>query len=197
MRPFNNYKAEKRTGGYEPLPAGGYVAKIMNAEEVAYAWGRVLLISFDIAEGEHAGHFAADYKDNPREDKKWRGTYRLRVPNDDGSENDDWNRRTFGNVMWAVEDSNPGYHWDWDETKLAGKKIGVLFRNKEWEMETEQGLRTGWTTECCAVISAGDARDGKYKVPKDKPLSNSAVNTKASDFAPLPDSELADLPWKL
>ena len=36
----------------ERLPAGGYVLKIMKAEEVKYDWGSVLLISFDVAEGE-------------------------------------------------------------------------------------------------------------------------------------------------
>lgn len=197
MKPFNGFEAKKSAAGRAHLPAGGYVVKILNAEEVENAWGRSLVLSFDVAEGEHAGFFQADYQDNPNEDRKWRGNYRLRIPKDDGSKEDGWAKRTFGNVMWAIEDSNPGYHWDWDETKLAGKKIGVLFRNKEWEMETEQGRRTGWTTECCAVISAGDARDGKYKMPKDKPLPDSTVNAKAADFKPLPDADAADLPWKL
>ncbi|MFR8011236.1 MAG: hypothetical protein ACLU8W_05690 [Clostridia bacterium] len=52
MRPFNGAKAERRAQR-EILPAGGYVAKILDAKEVEYSWGTVLLVSFDIAEGEH------------------------------------------------------------------------------------------------------------------------------------------------
>ena len=44
MKPYNGYKAEKPASAREHLPAGGYVAKILNAEELEYNWGRVLLI---------------------------------------------------------------------------------------------------------------------------------------------------------
>ena len=191
MKPYNGYKAEKPASAREHLPAGGYVAKILNAEELEYSWGRVLLISFDIADGERKGFFKADYDGNTNEDRKWRGTYRLRVPNGDGSEKDDWSKRAFGNAMWAIEDANPGYHWDWDERGLAGKTVGVLFRNREWEMDG----KTGWTTECCKLISADDARTGNYKMPKDKPLDKSAPDS----FTQLPDpaSDADKLPWEL
>ena len=55
MKPYNGYKAEKPASAREHLPAGGYVAKILNAEELEYSWGRVLLISFDIADGGGSG----------------------------------------------------------------------------------------------------------------------------------------------
>ena len=41
----------RQTGiGRKPLPAGGYVAKILNAKVEEYSWGEVLVISFDIAQ---------------------------------------------------------------------------------------------------------------------------------------------------
>ena len=131
MKPFNGFEAKKSSGGRELLPAGGYVAKILNAEEISYSWGSVLLISFDIIEGQFKDFFSTDYKNQDREDKKWRGTYRLSVPKDDGSEKDGWTKRTFGNAIWSIEASNPGYHWDWNETALKGKTVGVLYRNRE------------------------------------------------------------------
>lgn len=197
MKPFSGFEAKKSAAGRAHLPAGGYVVKILNAEEVENAWGRSLVLSFDVAEGEHAGFFQADYQDNPNENRKWRGNYRLRIPKDDGSKEDGWAKRTFGNVIWAFEESNPEYHWNWDENTLTGKTVGMLFRDKEWEMETAQGYRTGWTTEACAVCAAQDVRDQKFTMPKAKPLANSAVNAKAADFAPLTDADAADLPWKL
>lgn len=170
MKPFNGFEA-KRSASRGPLPAGGYVAKIMGAKEETYTWGSVLVISFDIAEGEHKDFFATDYRQNDREDKKWRGTYRLHVPKDDGSEKDGWTKRTFGGAIWAIEESNPGYHWDWNEAILKGKSVGVLFRNKEWEMNGN----TDWTTECCALDSVENIRNNAFKMPKDKPLKQKAA----------------------
>lgn len=188
MRAYTGFES-KKSAGREILPAGGYVAKIMNAEEVTYDWGSVLLISFDIAEGDYREFFTKDYRAQDGEDKKWRGTYRLNIPKDDGSEKDGWSKRTFGNAMWSVEASNPGYRWDWNEAGLKGKTVGVLFRNKEWEMNGN----TGWTTECCAFTSSDDIRSGSYKMPKDKPLKAGA-NTSGNQFAPMGGS-MDDLPF--
>ncbi|MBQ2212810.1 MAG: DUF669 domain-containing protein [Ruminococcus sp.] len=55
IKQYNGFKAE-RTSGREPLPAGGYVAKILNAEVKTTQSGKdMLVLSFDITEGEHAG----------------------------------------------------------------------------------------------------------------------------------------------
>lgn len=187
MKAFEGYKAQKQGGSREYLPAGGYVAQILDAKEVRYDWGGVLLISFDISEGERKGFFKKDYAENTNEDRKWRGTYRLNIPKDDGSEKDGWSKRTFGGVMWAVEESNPGYHWDWNEAGLKGKTVGVLFRNREWEMNGN----SGWSTECCKMISAQDVRDGKFKIPKDKPLANKP----ADGFADITKDDDIKMPW--
>ena len=187
MKQFGGFEV-KKSAAREPLPAGGYVAKILNAEEVSYDWGSVLLISFDIMEGQYKDFFAKDYKEQDREDKKWRGTYRLSEPKDDGSEKDGWTKRTFGNAIWSVEESNPGYHWDWNEVGLKEKIVGVLFRSREWEMNGN----TGWTTECCALASVDDIRQGKYRQPKDKPLKTSGASN--SNFMPASDNS-GDLPF--
>lgn len=170
MKPYNGFTAEPNKTA-TPLPAGGYVAKIIKAEEVTYDWGSRLNIYFDISEGEHKGHFKSSFDAQTGEDKKWKGVYRQSVPKDDGSEKDGWSKRSFGNMIWAIENSNPGFHWDWDETKLKGKTIGVLFRNKEWEYNG----RTGWTTECCSVTDVESIRSGGFSIPKDKPLANTST----------------------
>lgn len=174
MKQFSGFKAEKSTTRKQ-LPVGGYVAKILNAEEVTYSWGSVLEIFFDILEGAHAGFFKKDFDAQQGEDKKWRGKYRLSVPKDDGSEKDGWTKRTFNNAIYCIEDGNPGYHWNWDETTLKGKIVGVLFRNEEWEYNGN----TGWSTRACALACVGDIKDGKFKMPKDKPLKNKQSSTPA------------------
>lgn len=114
---------------------------------------------------------------------------RLRIPNDDGSEQDGWSKRSFNNAMYCIEDGNPGYHWNWDETTLKGKTVGVLFRNKEWEKDG----KTGWFTECCALACIGDILDGNFKTPKDKPLKDK--ETSSGGFAEIPSSPDSDLPF--
>lgn len=192
IKQFNGFKAERSGGAREVLPAGGYVDKIMDAKVQEYTWGNVLVLSIDVAEGDYRDFFRRDYQENTNEDKKWRGTYRLNLPKDDGSEKDEWTKRTFNNAIWAIEESNPGYSWNWDERTLKGKTVGVLYRNKEWEMNGN----TGWTTECCALASAEDIRNGKFRMPKDKALPKKETGGFAgfSSFASTDDDD-GDLPF--
>ena len=191
MKAFNGLEIKKSVGASEPLPAGGYVAKILNAKVEEYSWGEVLVISFDIAEGEYKDFFSKQYKENTREDKKWKGNFRLTVPNE-GNQYFDSQKRTFGNAIWAIEESNPGYHWDWNEAALKGKMVGVLFRNREWEMSDG---RSGWSTECCTFVSVEDVRTGNFKQPKDKALKRkeSYSSNQFSEMVEIDSTE--DLPF--
>ena len=191
IKQYNGAKAERRSSR-DPLPAGGYVAKILDAKVQTYTFGDMLVLSFDIAEGEHKDFFKKDYAANQNEDKKWRGTFRISIPKDDGSEKDAWSKAAF-NDMIAVFEADSGFHWDWDEMKLKGRTVGVLFRNKEWEWEGRQG----WTTECCALTTATEIRNGDFKQPKDKPLkkeeSTTATSTGFKSFEA--DEEDGELPF--
>lgn len=173
MKRYDGFMPQKASHR-ELLPPGGYVAKIMKAEDLSYSWGEVLLLSFDVAEGEYAGHFASDYRQNTREDRKWRGTHRLTQPRGDGSERDGWAINAMNNAVAVIQESNPGYAWDWgpiergDYSQLKGKLVGILYRRREWEWNG----KTGWTTECCGLIPAQDVRDGSFAIPADKPLNS-------------------------
>ena len=189
MKKFD-VEIKRNASSSEPLPAGGYVAKIMNAEVKEYSWGEVLVISFDIAEGEYKDFFATQYRENTNEDKKWKGNFRLTVPQE-GNQYFERQKKTFGNCLACIEESNSGYHWNWNEAELKGKMVGVLFRNKEWEMDGN----TGWTTECCTFTTVDDVRNGKFKMPKDKPLKNKPLEIKPvpADFKEI-DTDV-DLPF--
>ena len=170
MRPYSGFEAKKSSSGArEILPAGGYVCEIKSAKVEEYSGGlSTLILAIDVIEGQYAGFFKKDFDQNTREDKKWRGTYRINLPKDDGSEMDAWTKRTFGNFIWSVQESNPGYTWDWEEKKLKGKKLGVIYRNREWEMSGN----TGWTTEAAGSASVEEIRAGSFRMLKDKPLKN-------------------------
>ena len=186
MKAYEGYKAEKSFN--EALPAGGYVAKIMGTKIEEYSWGDVFIISFDIIEGEYKDFFTNQYRTNTNEDKKWKGNYRLNIPSEK-SKYPESDKKRFNNAMWAIEESNKGYHWDWNEKTLKDKKIGVLFRNKEFE---KNDGTTGWFSECCSVIDIDSIKNGKFKTPKDKPLSNKTNNTAARDISDTDFEEISD-----
>jgi hypothetical protein len=193
MRKFNGFES-KIMGDFEQLPVGGYVCEIKNAEVLQNRnGGERLEIAIDISEGDYRGFYAKQYKEDTREDKKWRGKYVLFLPNDDGSEKDGWAKNRFNNVIGCVEDANDGYHWDWDEKKLRGKKIALVFRREEYE-KSDGG--TGWTVKPFKAISIGNCRDGKWGRYEDKPLNNGGYNGNQSlrEIDPLDDS---DLPFSL
>lgn len=121
MKQLNGYAQVQAYSDSERLPVGGYVLKIMDVKYQENEWGDVILLSFDIEEGEQKGFFTANYKAQTGEDKRWKGTYRLRVPKDDGSEQDEWTMRRFKTVIAAFEESNAGYHWNWDEQTFKAR----------------------------------------------------------------------------
>ena len=179
-------EVKRSSAGRETLPAGGYVCQIISAKVENSEWGDTLIIAHDVCEGEYSGIFHKDFENNTADNKKWRGTFRIRLPRDDGSQQDAWKKRSLGNTIWAIEQSNPGYTWDWDEKGLKGKKIGLVYRNREWEMDG----RSGWTTEAGTAESVDNIRAGKFKPLKDKPLPDGPVNSGESYASAESESDL-------
>ena len=181
------------TGGIPQLPKGGYIAKILDCKEESSATGyNWLAISFDISEGEHKGHFAEQYRANTNENKKWRGTYNAFIP-DEASQYYEDNLNKFKTMIANIEESNPGYHWDWDESKLKGKEIGVIFGEKEFESENNGVIII---TECRGIRSVDCIKDGKFKMPALKTLNgapsvkSTAQNTGFTDMGAVDDDDL-------
>lgn len=141
MKKWNDYDTTQIIGSKKRLPAGGYVCKVLAAEEKEYGWGSVLLISFDIAEGQYKGFYAEQYEKQAK-DKKWKGVYRLNVPKDDGTEKDDKLKKNFKTFIHHIESSNGGYRWDWNETSLIGKQFGGVFGEKEYSVDGNSGFYT-------------------------------------------------------
>lgn len=172
IKQFGGFKPQQMRSG-ERLPAGGYVLRIKDATVENYDWGQKLRISFDIDEGEHYGFFAEQWRNDNRDDKKWKGVMRLTLPKDPADcrdqkerELNDFAIRKFNDFIWCVEDSNPAFSWEWDETKLKDLIFGGVFREEEWEWEG----KTGWKTAFFKSVSADDIRGEKFTVPDKKPL---------------------------
>lgn len=175
MRAISNWENVKASADFTALPAGGYVCKIQGAK-IRTIDGRNgsferLEVAVDIVEGEYKDHFRRDFDSQNTEDKKWRGVLRLYVPSGDGSDQDNWSAAKLKRFISDVEDSNPGYHWDWEEQKLKGKLVGLTFRREEWEW----GGKTGWKTNPFQAYTVEDIRQSKFQLPKDKPLKKEAA----------------------
>lgn len=165
-----NWENVKAATDRVQLPAGGYIVKIIGAKQVSYPTqnGSIdrLEIGLDIAEGEYKDFYKADFDSGKRqnEDYKWKGVLRLYIPLDDGSEKDEWTQSAFKGMTQAIEESNSGYRWDWDETKLKGKTVGCLFRLEEWAMNGKKG----WKAQPFKFIPIENVRSGKFNEPKFK-----------------------------
>lgn len=167
MREPKGYKEAQAYSEIEKLPPGGYPIKIKAAKVDALDWGEVMVIQFDISEGEHKDFYKKNYDAQTQEDKKWKGVIRMNLPKDDGSEKDGWTIRGLKTNMLALEESNKGFKWEWDESKLKGLSVGALFRDKEWQYEG----KTGFFTECFKLYSLEKVKAGDFKMPETKYLA--------------------------
>lgn len=199
IKKFNDYEQTKSYGSFEQLPKGGYVLQIKGVETRTNQNGDYLFISADIYEGDYIQFFTREYKNQQSEDKKWHCNYLLNIPTDDGSEQDGWTKRRFKTFTEALEDSNNGYHFDWDEQKFKGKLIGGLFNEREYK--TQQG-QIRKATNWAGVTSVENIRTDNYTLPKDRLLDRgytaapSSTITPSDDFMSVPDGIDEELPFR-
>lgn len=193
MKAYDGYKATKNYGdGAGSIPAGNYVGQIKSAKVDEFNWGAQLVIAFDITEGDYKGFFQKQFDNSPSESPKWKGVCRLTIPNPD-SPYFMSQKKSFENAMYSIEESNKGFHWDWDEKKLKGKVAG--FRSREEEFINDFGEKVEFV-KFINLVTADDVRNGTAKTLKpkklkeeDAPVSTSTTN----DFEVLSADD--DLPF--
>ena len=193
MKPIKNFENVQPAGSIDILPAGAYVCKIekVTEEKNKSGSGTHLAVLFDIAEGDYREFFMADWKAQNREDKFWRGIIRQNIP-DEKSEKYDMQCRFFKSFVNAIEDSNDGFAWDWDEKKLKGKLLGVVFR--EVERQSQRGT-VYVTTQPETVCSAEAARNGTVKIPDRKTLAPATTGAFTPASGPVNVTPDEDLPF--
>lgn len=160
-----------RIGEARILPAGGYICRILKAEETESRAGRPMIkVAFDIADGEFAGYFRDRFDswkaaaEDPTE-VKWpfSGTKWILLYNNDGETN-----RDFKSFCTALEESGTEV-WKkdmLDAAALKDAKIGIVFRREEHEYMSTRS----WRTVPCGFRSVKTIQEGTFNVPDDKPL---------------------------
>lgn len=157
------------------LPAGVYVGKVLGAKvEIQSISGKDverLVFQLDVAEGEFKDHYKNIYEASKggMYPAKFKGIFRVTIPQA-GDQYEAMNKRILQGVAWALEDSNSGYKWDFDETKLKGLSIGFSVRDADYLVEDSDGIRKVTSTEICRFESVKEVKAGTVKPPKKREL---------------------------
>jgi len=200
MKQFNGFDEAKelaRNSGGRKLPAGAYVCQIIGVKYQEGTDGNsdMILVQFDITEGEYKDFFKQQYEANTSEDKKYKGKTTIYCPKEDGSEEDGWTKKTFGGWINAFEDSNYGYSWDWNENKWKGLSVGIVFGETGNVIDGKEVLYT----EARFAVSVSDVREGKAAEAKFKAKNGYGAGTtktgSGSDFMSIPNNIGEDLPF--
>lgn len=158
-------------GGFNRLPAGPYIAKVVNAIDKADK--EYVEVVFDIAEGEHASYYNDDWGKNHPYAHHFFMSYK------------DTALGMLKGRLEAIQASNPGFDpfAAWDAGRLdmfAGRLVGLNLQEEEYEYMGEVKTRLN----VCQVVPAQDVRDGKIKAREIKKL-NGGSTPAPSTFAPV------------
>lgn len=202
MKPLNIDRTNTYAGGVEQIPTDRpHICVIQGAEEINYTSAsgynvHRLDVYVEVVEGEYKDYYAKKFEADKanNENAKWKGVVKINIPKEDGSEQDDWTIKSFNSNILAIEASNPGYTFDWDEDKLDGKKVGLVLRKKEWCFNG----RNGFYSEPFKFISLDDIKAGKFREPKAKLLPEGTISTSSdaiNNFVSVDENSPEEVPF--
>lgn len=198
MKKFKDYDETQSYSESAKLPVGGYIMKVQNVrlEEGTNGNSDRLILMVDVNEGEYKGFYKKQYDSQTSEDKKWKGTFQIYCPKDDGSERDQWTKRRFKTIMEHIEESNPGYAWNWDENTLKGKLFGALVGEINTEIDgkdiTYNAIRYTTTVE--------NIKKGNFRIPDPYTKGGAAATKKPTSsgndgFTNIPEGLDEEIPF--
>lgn len=189
MQKIENWESieAKQFGEREQLKLGGHVCKITKAEEYTSPFSNTtsLKIEVDIAEGEQKDFFKKQFEADTRKDKKYPNAAIKYVSLKEE------HRPMLKGFITCIENSNPGFKFDFDESKLVDKKVVGVFGLEEYENDKKE-IKTA--TKLTGFRSLDKLKE--VKIPKVKILTgtlidyneyintNKALNTKSVETDP-------------
>ena len=158
-------------GDFTRLPAGPYVAKVVNAIDNANK--EYVEVIFDIAEGEHANYYSDDWGKNHPYAHHFFMSYK------------DTALGMLKGRLEAIQASNQGFDpfAAWDAGRLdmfTNRLVGLNLQEEEYEYDGEVKTRLN----VCQVVPAQDVRDGKIKAREMKKLNGGSTHA-TSTSAPV------------
>lgn len=156
MRKIEDFDKIDENGDYQSIPAGVYKAKI--TQVIDFPEREYLEIYYDIVDGEYKDYFAGVLK---RTGKDYSRTFRSYKEKALGF---------FKAFITAIEKTNNGYYWNWDEKSLVGKYVVAVLGEEEYDDGESPTIRK--TVKLQEFRSSEAYREGKIKVPAIKKLSD-------------------------
>jgi len=197
MAKINGFKSEAPSKPFPMLPKGAYVAGISNIKIDGEAPDQQIVFRVDIIEGEHTGYFTKRYNHDKdaggNYDVKYKGDFKIQIPNPDNAkrQHPEWDLKKLNNTVWAIETSNPGFHWDGDTDHIGQFKGKIVGINMQYGTYNGSGF-----TRIGQFCVADDVRKGIVPPMKDledrmgdAPASASASADPAG-FTPVETDEL-------
>lgn len=155
MKPIQGYDLVNEAGEFERLPAGIYgvtITKVVDNPANEY-----LEVYCDITQDCKYKNYFKNLVDAGLTDtsRSFRSYKTNALP-------------FFKAFITAIEKTNSGYHWDWDESKLVGKKAMAVFGEEEYIANNGE-VRVA--TRVVEFRSYEAFKEGRIKVPELKKLS--------------------------
>lgn len=162
------YDEAQSFGEFETLPAGGYKCLIKKVVcEKSQNGKEYLKIGFDIAEGQYKDFYQRKFENDTREDKKWSGIWVLFTE----GYNPGTTNPKFKGLITSVEASNPNFKFNFDEQTLVNKKVGIVFREEDFE-----GFDGQVHTSVKPFFAVSYDKAEEAKIPNKKELSDDVLD---------------------
>lgn len=182
MRSFNWNSIEESNGGgdFTPLPAGPYVAVIIDMVDEPKR--EYVNLVYDIAEGEHKGYYSDDWgKAHPYAHTR-KVSYKETVSGQ------------LKGILNRIQRANPGFDpfAAWDAGRLdmfKNRLVGINLQEEEYENNGE--VKTRWFA-FCDIVDVDKVRNGSVK-PRPKKTLGGKSATASSNAAN--DADDFDIPF--
>lgn len=175
MKRINNWENIQESTTFKRLKPSGYICKILKVED--HPDKEYLKIYFDVSGGEDKGYFKSQFEKDTRKERKWpnAGTF-IRSYKDSAAS-------MFKGFINAIEKSNKGYQWNFDEKTLVNKVVGLIVADEQYQNQKGQVRVRNYVA---AVRSVETIEKGEYEIPALKELTaTKTTTTPAND--PIPD----------
>ena len=176
MKRIENWDSIVESTSFKRLTPNGYICKILKVED--HPEKEYLKIYFDIFKGDDNGYFKKQYDGDMRKEKKWpnAGTF-IRSYKDSAAS-------MFKGFINAVEKSNKGYQWNFDEKTLVNKVVGLIIADEQYQNQKGQVRVRNYVA---AVRSVETIEKGEYEIPALKELTATKATTTTPANDPIPD----------
>ena len=166
MKRINNWENIQESTSSKRLTTNGYIVKILKVED--HPDKEYLKIYFDIVKGDDKGYFKKQYDGDTRKERKWpnAGTF-IRSYKDSAAS-------MFKGFTNAIERSNKGYQWNFDEKTLVNKVVGLIIADEQYQNQKGQVRVRNYVA---AVRSVETIEKGEYEIPALKELTTTKATT--------------------